>query len=157
MRAVIPIFFILILASSVRAQKVYQLVSKTDSGDFNYKALRAIDTFSNPGEAFVPVRGSFTVYTLIATFQGLSHRDDKQHDFHDILIIKTTKDSLIKDAFQFTLEWAEEPLSYDLFRSDIPGLLISNGLPIKRLELKRVESYDNADVKKEEEGVINLK
>ena len=70
-----------------------------DSADFNYDALYSIDTFSSRRKVFLPIKGSFTVYTFIAAYKGLSHRDEQQHDFHDILIIKTDKDNLIKDAF----------------------------------------------------------
>ena len=157
MRTVISILYILVLATSVNAQKEYKLVNKLNNADFNYDALNSIDTFSNSREVFHPIKGSFTVYTFIATFKGLSHRDEQEHDFHDILIIKAGKDNVIKDAFQYTLEWAEMPLSYDLYQAKSSDIALSNGLSIKELNLQRVEWADDADRKSEEEGIIKLK
>ena len=99
MRTIISIFCLFFLATFVNAQKEYRLFNKLDSADFNYDALYSIDTFSSRRKVFLPIKGSFTVYTFIAAYKGLSHRDEQQHDFHDILIIKTDKDNLIKDAF----------------------------------------------------------
>lgn len=156
MRTVIFILSILFLTASVNAQKEYRFVSKLHNADFNYDALYSIDTFSNRTEVFLPTKGRFTVYTFMATFKGLSHRDEKEHDFHDILIIKTGKDNVIKDAFQYTLEWAERPLSYDLYQSKSSGVALSNQLSVKKLNLQRVQGVDDAERKREEEGFIKL-
>ena len=156
MRTITSIFYILFLATSVNAQKEYKFVNKLVNADFNYDALYSIDTFSNRREVFQPIKGSFTVYTFIATFKGLSHRDEQLHDFHDILIIKTDNGNLIKDAFQYTLEWAEMPLSYDLHQSKSSGILLSNKLSVNKLNLQRVQETDDSDKKSKEDGVIKL-
>ena len=157
MRTVISILCILFLATSVKAQKEYKLVSKVHNSDFDYDALNSIDTFSNRRDVFRNIKGSFTVYTFIATFRGLSYRDEQEHDFHDILIIKAGKDNLIKDAFQYTLEWAEMPLSYDLYQAKSTGVALSNELSVKELNLQRVDETDDTDRKSKDEGVIKLK
>ena len=127
-----------------------------DNADFNYDALYSIDTFSSRRNVFLPIKGSFNVYTFIAAYKGFSHRDEQEHDFHDILIIKTDKDNLIKDAFQYTLEWTEMPLSYDLHKSKSSGVVLSNELSVEKLNLQRVQEADNSHKKTKEDGVIKL-
>src|SRR5688572_29251993 len=126
MRTIISMFCLLLLQESVNAQKEYRLFEKLDSADFNYGSLYSIDTFPGRRKAFLPVKGAFTVYTFIAAYKGVSHRDEQEYEFHDILIIKTDKDNLIKDAFQYTLEWTEMPVSYDLHKSRSSGLVLAN-------------------------------
>ena len=127
-----------------------------DNVDFNYDALYSIDTFSSRRNVFLPIKGSFNVYTFIAAYKGLSHRDEQLHNFHDILIIKTDKDNLIKDAFQYTLEWTEMPFFYDLHKSRSSGVVLLNDLSVKKLNLQRVQEADNSHKKTKEDGVIKL-
>jgi hypothetical protein len=156
-KTVISILYFLVLTTSLNAQKEYKLVSTLRNADFNYEALNFIDTFSNRKDVFRPTEGSFTVYTFIATFKGLSHRYEQEHDFHDILIIKVDKDNLIKDAFQYTLEWADMPLSCDLYRAQSTGVTLLNDLSVERLNLQTVEDTDDARRRSKEKGVIKLK
>ena len=156
MRTIISIFFLFFLAPFVNAQKEYRLFNKLDSADFNYGSLYSIDTFPGKRKAFLPIKGSFSVYTFIAAYKGLSHRDGQEHDFHDILIIKTDKDNLIKDAFQYTLEWTEMPLSFGLHKSKSLGVVLTNELSVKKLNLQRVQETDNSSKESREDGVIKL-
>ncbi len=156
MRIILSIFCLIFLATIANAQKEYRLFEKSDSADFNYGSLYSIDTFPGRRKAFLPVKGSFTVYTFIAAYRGLSHRDELEHEFHDILIIKTDKDNLIKDAFQYTLEWTEMPVSYDLHKSRSSGLVLSNELSVKKLNLQRVQEADHSAKESNEDGVIKL-
>jgi len=156
MRTIISMFCILVFTTSLKAQKEYKLFNKADSADFNYKALYSIDTFSKRRSVFLPVKGPFTVYTFIAVYKGISHRDEKEHDFHDILIIKVGRNNLIKDAFQYTLEWTEIPLSYDLYRARTSGVALSNGLSVKALNFRRVQEFDDARGESKEDGIFKL-
>ena len=156
MRTIIFIFFLFFSSTFATAQKEYRLFEKLDSADFNYGSLYSIDTFPGRRKAYLPIKGSFTVYTFIAAYKGLSHRDEQEHDFHDILIIKTNNDNLIKDAFQYTLEWTEMPLSFGLYKSRSLNVVLRNELSVKKLNLQRVQETDNSSRESREDGVIKL-
>jgi len=146
--------------------KIYVLKAKTSNADFDYEKLENIDNafrslnFKNRSLVFNPVKGKFVYYQFVATFEGETYvapneTGNKTKVFHDILIIKTDQTQNILDAFQYTLEWAEVPLEYDLFRSSAKGLKLENGLSISDLKLRRfISGYD--DLLKDF-GVIELK
>jgi hypothetical protein len=76
--------------------------------------------------------------------------------FHDILIVKTNSKNEIIDAYQYTLEWAEPELSYDLFRSTIKNQKLTNGLSIEKLKFYRTQkNHENEPL--DEKGIIRLK
>jgi hypothetical protein len=131
--------------------KEYKLLSKSELSNFNYKALDHINTYDDRTKVFKPVKGKFTVYTFIADFRGIS-RHREEIDFHDILIVKTDKSGKILDAYQYTLEWGEMPLTFDLFRSKAKNISLTNGLSLDDLMLERVwydEVIDKTSKKKE--------
>src|SRR5438045_6718320 len=115
--------FIFLLSNSIFSQnnmvKEYKFLDKTFNADINHKSLFALDTLS-PGmslleKIFKPAKGNFIVYRFLATFKGISFTEEEK-DFHDLLIVKTDSSNKILDAYQYTLEWAEPPLEYDLYR-----------------------------------------
>ncbi|RYH52931.1 MAG: hypothetical protein EON54_14175 [Alcaligenaceae bacterium] len=69
---------------------------------------------------------------------------------HDIIIVKTNKANKIIDAYQYTLEWAEMPLSYDLYKARVNGLVLTDYFPIEKLRFRRV-NYDSKNGREFEE------
>jgi hypothetical protein len=166
-------------------KQVYKLKSVTQNADFDYEKLQNFDDVTDVEEAFIPVqKGYFTVYTFIATFKGKRHwvprvrtyldsTDNYQVDkdgfteedriemnkkgtFHDILIVKTNSKNEIIDAYQYTLEWAEPELSYDLFRSTTKKQKLINGLSIEKLKFYRIQISREKELLNEK-GIIRLK
>lgn len=105
--------------------------------------------------AFNPIRGKNIVYVFIATFKGLSF-DNTEKDFHDILVVKVDKKQKILEAYQYTLEWAEMPLSYDLYEASTKGLTLTNGLSIESLRFRKVDYMGNSESELKEKGVLVL-
>lgn len=136
--------------------KEYKLKSRTDSADFNYSALYMIDYLKSKEslrEVFNPVPGNYTVYLFIASFEGLSFTNEKQN-FNDILIVKTNDKQVIVDAYQFTLEWAEPPLSYDLYKMGKNGLVLTDRFSIDKMKFQRVDYYNETDRDFTESGML---
>jgi len=131
------IFSFLIFDTALSAQtKEYKLITKTEGADFNYKGLKHIDdikTREARRNIFNPIKGKFTVYVFMTTYKGLSF-DNIEKDFHDILIVKTNKEQKIIDAYQHTLEWAELLYSFDLYRTSVKGLTLTNQFSIDKLK-----------------------
>ena len=78
-------------------------------------------------------------------------------DFHDILIIKTDSENKIIDAYQYTLEWAEPPLKYDVFKSSIINIPLTNNMDINLLKFIRTYSWNDDNKELNENGIIKLK
>ncbi len=136
--------------------KEYKLLSKAERSDFNYQALNFIDTTSTREtrrKIFNPVKGSYTVYTFMATFKGISFANIEK-EFHDILIVKVDKGQKIIDAFQYTLEWAEPPLMFDLYKATAKGVIISDKLPISKLKFRGVEYSGDDERELKDQGVL---
>jgi hypothetical protein len=76
--------------------------------------------------------------------------------FHDILIIKTNSKNEIVDAFQYTLEWADPSLTYDLFRSKTKYQKLNDGLSIQKLKFHRM-SLGNEKELLNEKGFLKFK
>ena len=83
-------------------------------------------------------------------------RFNQKETFHDILIVKTNSQNIILDAFQYTLEWAEPPMSYDLYRSNIKNQKLTNRLSIRKLRLNKKEDGEKAEFL-DEDGLLFLK
>ena len=81
---------------------------------------------------------------------------NKLETSHDILIIKTNLKNEIIDAYQYTLEWAEPQLSYDLFRSTNKNQKLTNGLSIEKLKFYSTQ-IDRKKEPLEEKGIVRLK
>lgn len=122
--------------------KEYQLIKHESDANFN---MNALNIFMETGEIpkhlnsikaiFEAVPGNDTYYQFMAAYQGESFTGQTKI-FHDILIIKTDKSGIILDAFQYTLEWAEPPLDYDLYRSTQHAVKLKDGLDLSLLKFK---------------------
>lgn len=153
-------------ATELNETKVYKLKMQTKASDFNYSKLNDIDNdfglFNKPKNivtAFEPISGRYNYYQFIATFKGSSYNDGGPtliKDFNDILIIKTNNENQIIDAYQYTLEWAEPPLQYDVFKLSAKNLLLSDNLKIENLKLIRTYSWNKNDTFLKENDVIKL-
>lgn len=77
-------------------------------------------------------------------------------DFNDILIVKTDSKLKIIDAYQYTLEWAEPPFSYDLYRAVKQGITLTNQLPVEKLGFTRTDYFKKSEREFNESGVISL-
>ena len=151
------------IATELNKAKIYILKKKAINADFNYSGLNDMESYimdtlktANVMPIFEPINGQFDYYQFIATFKGESYEGGIK-DFHDILIVKTDKENKIIDAFQYTLEWAELPFQYDLFKSSVNNVILTNDLDIKLLKFMRTYSYDGDDMELSENGVIKLK
>jgi hypothetical protein len=148
------------------ATKVYVLKKQATNADFNYSKLDAIDgnikggrNTKNLMSIFEPVNGAFNYYQFLATFKGKAYNGGEAttiKDFHDILIIKTDQNNKIIDAYQYTLEWAEPPLQYDLFKFSAKKIILTDNLNISRLKLKRTYSWSKKNILLNEDGIIKL-
>lgn len=147
--------------------QVYILTKHVANSDFNYAKLKSIDDNINGRRdmeslmpIFEPVRGSFHYYQFLASFIGEGHSDGgprELEEFHDILIIKTDSNNKIIDAYQYTLEWAEPPLQYDLFESTAQDIRLTNGLSLGSLKFERAYLYRDENTKKwNHKGILKL-
>ena len=149
-------------ATEIDQTKIYKLKKKAINSDFDYLKLDDIDgntkdtvNLNNIMTIFKPISGHYNYYQFIATFKGHSFElFDK--DFHDILIIKTDNENKIIDAYQYTLEWAEPPLQFDLYKSDIKNLTLKTDMDISSLKLTRKDFWDDKDRIHKESGRLKL-
>lgn len=155
------------IATELNETKLYILRKQTENSDFDYSSLDDIDDdfgiFQKPKKiitTFEPVNGKYNYYQFIATFKGSSYNDGSGSiikDFNDILIIKTNDGNEIIDAYQYTLEWAESPLQYDVFKLTAKNLILLENLKIENLKLKRTDGWNKEDEFSKESGLIKLK
>ena len=151
-------------ATGLKETKIYKLKKKTTNSDFDYLKLDDIDgnikdtlNLRNLMPIFEPINGHYTYYQFISTFKGMVCCDGEGFkDFHDILIIKTDNENKIIDAYQYTLEWAEPPLQFDLYKSDTKNATLTNGLDISALKLTRKDYWDEKDRIYKESGRLRL-
>jgi hypothetical protein len=139
----------------------YILKKKSINSDFDYTKLDNIDNYKK-AESFEPVNGKYTYYQFIATFKGQAYvapgdSGERIKTFHDILIIKTNENNEVVDAYQFTLEWAERPFQYDVYKSKTENLVLADNLDIKLLKLSRTEYWNDNDKLFKGSGIIKLK
>jgi hypothetical protein len=154
-------------ATRLNETKIYILQKETENSDFNYAKLDDIDgnkmdtlNVRNLMPVFAPVSGQYKYYQFLSTFVGEAYYSDGPplfRDFHDILIIKTDNENKIIDAYQYTLEWAEPPLQYDVFKSSIKNISLTNNLDINQLKFKRTYSWSDDNRELKETGIIKLK
>ena len=154
-------------ATRLNETKIYTLKKQTENSDFNYSKLDDIDSSKmdtlnvrNLMTIFEPVYGQYKYYQFLSTFVGEAYNADGQtlfEDFHDILIIKTDSENKIIDAYQYTLEWAEPPLKYDVFKSSIINIPLTNNMDINLLKFIRTYSWNDDNKELNENGIIKLK
>jgi hypothetical protein len=130
--------------------KHYFLIDSFPNADFNYSNIDRIDSFSTIAidsvrSVFNPIIGQFTVFQFIAEFNGLAYGNVIE-TFHDVLIIKINQDRKIIDAFQYTLEWGEMPVSYDLYELSKDSITLEDKMELNRLEMvAKRELYNDVD------------
>ena len=139
----------------------YILKKKSINSDFDYSKLNNIDNY-NKAESFEPINGKYTYFQFVSTFKGQAYfapgdSGDRNKIFHDILIIKTNESDEVVDAYQFTLEWAEKPFQYDVYKSNAEKLILKDNLDINLLHLYRTEYWNDKDKLFKGNGVIKLK
>lgn len=153
--------------SSSNKTKIYVLRKQTENSDFNYSRLDHIDgnkmdtlNVRNLMPIFEPISGQFKYYQFLSTYIDQAYNPDGRplfKEFHDILIIKTDKENKIIDAYHYTLEWAEPPFQYDLFRSSCKSISLTNNLDINQLKFIRTYSRSDNNQELKESGIIKLK
>jgi len=137
-------------ATKLNETKKYILKKQTENSDFNYSKLMPI---------FEPVSGQYNYYQFISTYVGQAYNSDGPplfEDFHDILIIKTDNKNKMIDAYQYTLEWSEPPLQYDVFKSSAKNITLTNNIKIAELKFKRTYSWSEDNKEMNESGIIKL-
>jgi hypothetical protein len=142
--------------------KIYKLKKKVTNSDFNYSKLNNIDdyigdtlTLNSLMPIFEPTGGHFVYYQFLATFKG--HIDvEVGQNFHDILIVKTDPAGKIVDAYQYTLEWGEMPLQFDVYKSTAQNVILKNDLNISSLHLMRKDFPNEKERVLEESGRLQL-
>lgn len=143
----------------------YKVKKIAENADFNYSKINnfcnneVYDTINDAqiwiNSVFEPIQGRFKYYQFQSTYLGMSKAEGKK-EFHDILIIKTDSSNTVVDAFQYTLEWAEPPLEYDLFRSTITNIQLSNNLDIRKLGFQRTFTEGCEDLDLSDSGIIKI-
>jgi len=155
-------------ATELNQTKIYKLKKKATNADFDYSKLNNIDenikdtlNLRNLMPIFNPIDGQYNYFQFIATFKGKAYNGGDGpiliKDFHDILIIKTDNKNEIIDAFQYTLEWAEMPCQYDLFKSSSKKLILADNLEIASFKFIRTDYWDEKDKFHRDGGLIKLK
>ena len=153
-------------ATALKETKIYFLQKQTENSDFDYSKLDDIDGIkmdalneTNLLPIFEPVSGRYNFYQFLSTSVGEAYHADEPplfEEFHDILIIKTDRENKILDAYHYTLEWAEPPLQYDVFKSSIKNISLTNNMDVKQLKFVRTGwDHDNEDLN--ESGIIRLR
>ena len=155
------------IATKLDSTKIYILKKSTENSDFNYSKLDDIDghkintlNIKNLMPVFEPVLGKYKYYQFISTFTGQAYNVDGPplfKEFHDILIIKTDNQNKIIDAYQYTLEWAEPPLQFDVFKNSAENINLTDNLDIAKLKFVRTYSWSDDNKGMKESGIIKLK
>lgn len=153
-------------AAKLNAPKIYVLQQIADNADFNYSKLEDLDASihevhsKNQMQIFEPISGSYRYYQFLSSFIGQAYSDIGPplfQEFHDVLIVKTDRSNTIIDAYQYTLEWAEPPHQYDLYKSSAQNITLVNDLSISKLKFKRTYNWRKEDDELLEGGEIQLK
>ena len=146
--------------------QLYKVKKIAENADFNYSRINSfcnIEVYDTINDAqiwinsvFEPIQGRFNYYQFQSTYLGMSKAEGKK-EFHDILIVKTDSSNTVIDAFQYTLEWAEPPFEYDLFRSTTSNIQLSNNLDIRKLGFQRIYTDGSEDLDLKDSGIIKIK
>lgn len=148
---------LLLLTSIVFAQqKEYKLLDKTSNADIDKSFILRLDKAPRGlpmlDSLFKPVKGEFTVYRFLATFQGKSYTGQEK-EFHDLLLVKTDNNNKVVKAYHYTLEWAEMPLEQDMYFSTSKDLVLVNGIAINAFGFER-PWFDDVEKKLKDNGII---
>jgi hypothetical protein len=154
------------IITELNEPQIYILKKQIEKADFNYAKLDSIDAIEidmynvkNVMTIFEPVSGQYKYFQFISTFIGQAYSYDEpplNKKFHDILIIKTDKNKNIIDAYQYTLEWVEPPFQYDMFKSTVNGITLTNNMDIAQLKFMRTYGLSEDDRELKESGIIKF-
>lgn len=140
---------IILKVSSYGQIKTYRLIDKTNGANIDYNRLQDLNIYSSGyallNSVFKPIEGKYKVYRFVSTYKGLSHRTEKTEFFHDIIVLETDVSNHIVDAYQYTLEWSEMPLTLDLYKMSNIQIILKNHMDIGLLRFKQVP--DLGDIK----------
>lgn len=141
----------------------YKLKEFSENSDINLEIFNNFDNYNYTSKdsikkAFIPIKGMYSVYVFIATFEGESKYRGTQI-FHDYLILKVDpKTNKVLDGFQYTYEWAEPPPMSDLYRVSEKNIKLENGMRIDKFKMKiyyiEYTSYSRRDLI--DDGIIIL-
>ena len=127
----------------------YYLYSVTQRSDINYSMISKLDSFPvgkvKLKNEFYPVSGNYTV----ARFLSFSYGQGLESNFetNNVLILKIDEKQQVVDGYLYCLQWAEAPVSKELFRIKNKGIKIKNKLPISSF-FNFKEKNANEDSKK---------
>ncbi|WP_343632952.1 hypothetical protein [Fluviicola sp.] len=145
----------------LKGQKNYRLVSKNEQSDLKYKLFNqfgSVKIYSGGKieKAFQPKKGKFTVYVFVAEYQGDSF-DGTRKTFHDKLILKVNPEtSEVLDGFQYTMEWAEPPAAYDLYRVTEDGVVLTHHMDLDELQMRVDDKFQGEYMDLEDHGIVWL-
>jgi len=151
MKIITSIILIITFAFAALTQEkkpfIYQIKAVYNNADLDAKAIenykKRYPEWSDTGEVlklFKPVKGKYKVIFFVAADYGISHSDEKEHIFHQLLILKVDKNNEIIDGLQYVLEWAEPPFAYRLCRIANSGIKLQKELQVSQLGCKNFES-----------------
>ena len=160
MKTIILSFCLILFINAPAQEKVYELYDKTPMADISYMKLDSLTTGSSRGlklleNVFKPAKGSYTVYRFIATYKGESFTG-KEKEFHDLLIVKTDKSGKIIDALQYTLEWAEPPMDFDLYKAHCENVFLIDGMSIEKFKFSSPWYVANSSQLLKDSGIVQL-
>ncbi len=122
-------------------ESVYLLQHKTEKSRIDQRAFKKLEadqlrSKNQIVEAFSkPLKGKNDVYCLMATYQGNSF-DGTIKTFHDYMVLEVDpKTQLIKDGYQYTLEWTDSPY-VDLYRIRNKNIVLQDGVTIDQLDFR---------------------
>lgn len=125
-------------------QIIYQILEIHDKSDLNndlieqyLKNSRLWGSREEVFDLFRPEKGEHKTIMFMAPFEGIGYEGEVDI-FHDIMILKVDKDNRVLDGLQYTLEWAEPPLSCDLYRVTKRGEKLKKGLDVSALQFKAI-------------------
>ena len=151
-KSVFVLFILIVSLFPVWAQEskkpfIYQIKAVHANADLDEKAIEKFkkrDTEWNETRAvlnlFQPVKGKYKVIFFVGADYGLSAIDDKEHIFHELLILKVNKNNEIIDGLQYVLEWAEVPTAYRLCRIQKSGIKLQKELQVSQIGCRNFES-----------------
>lgn len=130
---------------------IYHITHVYEGADFNYPLMDEYRRTPSKWcerelvlEMFEPVDGPYRIILFTTVVWGYSLVDEQEHLFHHILLIKVDPDNTILDGLQYTLEWAECPLAYDICVLKAQGTKLTKELKLSEIEVESfLTGYDS--------------
>lgn len=108
-------------------QHVFKLVKEYDNSKIPNLKSSSIPQNENDyvHALFTPIKGEGKVYIFRATYMGESYPNGDEKEFHDLMVIEVNTTDIITNAYSYTEEWGEGPLTTDLFKATQKNLKIA--------------------------------